>query len=175
MRRPTRLVILLVWLCLATVQSGSGQTPSQAGDRLPGQECTGDATGVDISADRMTFDQRTGTFLFEENVHIRRCDMLILCDRLEVLNSAETGELERILATGNVRVQRGTQHVRAEQAEYFAANERLVLTGDPRAWDTQERHEVTGDEIVLLVPQDHIVVKGARALFHPRRAASKEP
>jgi lipopolysaccharide export system protein LptA len=130
---------------------------------------------LDITAERMTFDQRTRTFLFEQNVHIRRCDMLIWCDRLEVINSAEAGEVERILATGNVRVQRGAQHVRAGRAEYFAADERLVLTGNPRAWDTEEQHEVSGDEIVVFLPQDNIVVKRARALFHPRRVTSREP
>lgn len=174
--RSVSLALLMVWLCAIAVPDGAGQTTRPESDRrAERQECVGDASRVDITAERMTFDQQTRTFLFEENVHIRRCDMLIWCDRLTVINSAGAGEVERILATGNVRVQRGTQHIRAEQAEYFAADERLVLTGNPRAWDTAEHHEVSGDEIVVFLPQDHVVVKRARALFHPRRVTSREP
>jgi lipopolysaccharide transport protein LptA len=173
--RSVALVLLVVGLCLTAVHEGYSQASPQKRDHLERQECTGKAARLDVTAERMTFDQRTRTFLFEEKVHVRRCGMLIWCDRLEVINSDGAGKVERILATGNVRVQRGTQHVRAERAEYFAADERLVLTGNPRAWDTEKQHEVSGDEMVVFLPQDNIVVKHARALFHPQRAMSRQP
>lgn len=173
--RSMGLLVLIVGLCLPLGKPVYSQTSGPQSGRHAGQDCTGEASMLDITAERMTFDQQTRTFVFEDNVHIRRCDLLIWCDRLEVINRTGQGDVERILATGNVRVQRGTQHVRAERAEYFAAAERLVLTGNPRAWDTAEQHRIRGDEIVVLVPQDHIVVKQARALFHPRRAPSREP
>jgi lipopolysaccharide export system protein LptA len=63
----------------------------------------------------------------------------------------------------------------AEQAEFFPAEQRLVLTGTPRAWDSQEQQEMTGEEITVFLQEGNMVVKRARVLFHPRRVLSKKP
>lgn len=155
--------VLLFWL----VGYGAGQEPVLGVTKLRPQDCQDQDAMLDVTAARMTFDQQKGSFLFEENVRVRRCGMTIRCDRLRVI-SVEAGEsIQRIIATGHVQVQRGTRRVVAERAEYFAAEQRLVLTGNPRAWDTQEQHEMTGEEIVILLPQDYVMVKRAHVLFHP--------
>jgi lipopolysaccharide transport protein LptA len=119
----------------------------------------------------MTFDQNTRTFLFENQVQIRRCKMTIFCDRLKVVGALESEATEQIVASGNVRIEYGTRRVTAERAEYFVAQQRIVLTGNPQAWDTHDRIEMTGEEIVVSLPQDHMVVKGARVRFHPRKSS----
>jgi lipopolysaccharide export system protein LptA len=149
--------------------------PQTGIDRLLPQDCQGEAAILDITASRMTFDQKTHTFLFEEKVQIHRCGTTVLCDRLQVTNDAETEEVERIIAMGNVRVQQGARHIVAERAEYFPTEQRLVFTGNPRAWDTQEQHEITGEEIVVFLAQEHVKVKRARVLFHPRTSTTKAP
>ena len=83
--------------------------------------------------------------------------------------------VERITAIGNVHFQRGARHVLAEQAEFFPAEQRLVLTGNPRAWDSQEQQEMTGEEIIVFLQEENMVVKRARVLFHPRKVISKVP
>ena len=150
---------------------GQSQAPPQAIDALLPQDCEGRETSLDITSERMTFDQNTRTFLFENQVQIRRCKMTIFCDRLKVVGPLESEAPEQIVASGNVRIEYGTRRVTAERAEYFVAQQRIVLTGNPQAWDTHDRLEMTGEEIVVSLPQDRMMVKGARVRFHPRQSS----
>jgi lipopolysaccharide export system protein LptA len=158
----------------------SGQAYSQGLqgtlEKLPAQKgCEGAAVTLDVSSERMTFDSKARVFIFEEKVRIIRCAMTILCDRLQVINDASDKNIERIIATGNVRFQQGTRSATAERADYFETGQRLVLTGNPRVWDTQEHDELTGEEIVLLLQEEKALVKQARVLFHPRKTSLKTP
>jgi lipopolysaccharide export system protein LptA len=123
----------------------------------------------------MTYERQTQTFLFQENVRVRRCDMTILCDRMRVFNDAAGQRVERIVFTGNVRMQEGARRVTAEHAEYFDAEQKLILTGNPKAWDANELNELTGEEIVVFFEQDKLLVKQAHVRFHPRQHASGAP
>jgi hypothetical protein len=81
----------------------------------------------------------------------------------------------QVTALGDVHFQRGTRHVIAERAEFFPAEQRLVLTGNPRAWDTQEQQEMTGEEMIVFLHDENMLVKRARVLFRPRKVVSKVP
>ncbi len=171
--RIVLVVMSMVLFCL------SGRVYSQGLqgtlEKLPAQKgCEGGATTLDVSSERMTFDSKTRIFIFEEKVRILRCAMTILCDRLQVLNDASDKNIERIIATGNVRFQQGTRSAVAERADYFESEQRLVLTGNPRVWDTQEHDELTGEEIVLLLQEEKALVKQARVLFHPHKTSLKK-
>jgi len=169
---PVMMGIVFIYL------SGRGYSQGLQGtlEKLPAQKgCEGGATTLDVSSERMTFDSKTRIFIFEEKVRILRCTMTILCDRLQVINDASDKNIERIIATGNVRFQQGTRSAVAERADYFESEQRLVLTGNPRVWDTQEHDELTGEEIVLLLQEEKALVKQARVLFHPRKTSLKTP
>jgi len=159
--------------------SGRGSSQGLQGtlEKLPLQKaCAGDPTTLDVSSERMTFDSKTRIFVFEEKVRILRCTMTIVCDRLQVINDASQRNIEQIIATGNVRFQQGNRSAVAERADYFESEQKLVLTGgNPRVWDTQEHDELTGEEIVLLLQEEKVLVKQARVLFHPRKTSLKTP
>ena len=175
--KPWSLVLIvmsILLICLGGLVYGQGLQGTL--EKLPAQKgCEGGATTLDVSSERMTFDSKTRVFIFEEKVRILRCAMTILCDRLQVINDASDKDIERIIATGNVRFQQGTRVAVAERADYFESEQRLVLTGNPRAWDTQEHDELTGEEIVLLLQEEKALVKQARVLFHPRKTSLKTP
>jgi lipopolysaccharide export system protein LptA len=171
-------VVLVVMSIALVCLSGRVYSQGLQGtlDKLPAQRgCEGGATTLDVSSERMTFDSKTRVFIFEDKVRILRCAMTILCDRLQVINDASDKNIERVIATGNVRFQQGTRSATAERADYFESEQRLVLTGNPRVWDTQEHDELTGEEIVLLLQEEKALVKGARVLFHPRKTSLKTP
>jgi lipopolysaccharide export system protein LptA len=172
--------LLWVWLMsLALSGFAAEQTvqpqPGQSGTHLRQTKCSGPRQTLDITADHMTFDSQANTFLFEDSVRVLRCDVTILCDRLRVFNDPKGEQVERIVATGDVRMQQGVRHARADRAEYFDADQKLVLTGNPRAWDVAEQNELTGEEIVVFLEEDKMLVKRARVLFHPRQQASRMP
>ncbi len=168
------VVVSLILVCL----SGRAYSQGLQGtlEKLPAQKgCEGGAATLDVASERMTYDSKTRIFIFEEKVRILRCAMTILCDRLQVINDASDKNVERIIATGNVRFQQGARSATAERADYFESEQRLVLTGNPRVWETQEHDELTGEEIVLLLQEEKALVKRARVLFQPRRTSLKTP
>ena len=175
--KPWSLVLIvtsILLICLGGLVYGQGLQGTL--EKLPAQKgCEGGATTLDVSSERMTFDSKTRIFIFEEKVRILRCAMTILCDRLQVINDASDKNIERIIATGNVRFQQGMRSATAERADYFESEQRLVLTGNPRVWDTQEHDELTGEEIILLLQEEKALVKRARVLFQPRKTSLKTP
>ncbi len=142
---------------------------------LPASGCKGPAAVLDVTSERMTFNTRTHTFIFEDKVRVRRCGMTIDSDRLQVATDAKGETIEHIIAIGNVHIQQGERHVTAERAEYFDTEQKLVLTGNPRAWDTHKLRELTGEQIVIFLQEEKMSVKGARVIFQPRKTPSKEP
>lgn len=163
---------VLYLLCLGA--EGQGQRSSES-TRHPRENCVDTSAILDVTSERMTFDQQTHTFTFDGKVRVHRCDMIMTCDRLHVVNNVKGEQVERVTAIGNVHVQRGARHVTAERAEFSPMEQRLVLTGNPRAWDTQEQQEMTGEEMIVSLHDENMVVKQARVLFRPRKVVSKVP
>lgn len=178
-RRPSPAVVawsvwlFAIWL-LAPGWSLAQTAPSRNPlSRVPVENCEGPGQTLDVTSERMTFDRQTQTFLFQERVRVRRCDMTILCDRLRVFNDSAGQHVERLLFTGNVRMEQGARRVTAERAEYFDAEQKLILTGNPKAWDIEEQNELTGEEIVVFLEEDKMFVKQAHVRFHPRQQPSE--
>ena len=176
MRRWTRCLVGLgiALLCLEAGAQNRDQ-PGGSAALLPEQGCEGQPQPMDVTSERMTFDSQTNTFIFEGKVHVERCNMIMLSDRLQVTNDPKGERVERIVATGNVRFQQEERHARADRAEYFDTEQKLVLTGNPRAWNTQDQNELTGEEIVVFLEQKKVYVKDARVVFHPHQPSSKGP
>lgn len=174
LRGCATLLLILVLLIprVSLPQTAPMQTPLS---QTPTGNCEGPGQMLDVKAERMTYERQTQTFLFQEDVRVRRCDMTILCDRLRVFNDAAGQRVERIVFTGNVRMQQGARRVTADRAEYFDAEQKLILTGNPKAWDADELNELTGEEIVVFLEQDKLLVKQAHVRFHPRQQASGTP
>lgn len=166
-------ILLGLWLLVPAVSTSQTAPPTGLDSRLAVEDCEGPGQTLDVKAERMTFDRQTQTFLFRERVRVQRCDMTILCDKLRVFNDAAGERVERILATGNVRFRQGARRITAERAEYFDTEQKIILTGQPRAWDTVEKNELSGEEIVLFLEEDKLFVKQAHVRFHPRQQTSQ--
>jgi lipopolysaccharide transport protein LptA len=164
----------LLMLCLNTETFGQNRRGTNE-KLLPQKDCEGGSTTLDIVSERMTYESKVRTFVFEEKVTVRRCTMVITCDRLQVINGANERNVERIIATGHVKFQQGSRHVTAERAEYFEAEQKMILSGSPRAWDTSEQNELTGEEMVIFLQEDKMFVKQARVLFPPQKPVVKTP
>src|SRR5215467_8093763 len=172
--RVALIVMGIFLICLGGLVYGQGLQGTL--EKLPAQKgCEDGATTLDVSSERMTFDSKTRVFIFEEKVRVLRCTMTVFCDHLQVINDTNDKNIEQIIATGNVRFQQGTRSGVAERADYFESEQRLVLTGNPRVWDTQEHNELTGEEIILLLQEEKAFVKQARVLFHSRKTSLKTP
>ena len=163
-------LVLVVWCETIAAQT---QVEKPADSKL--SECEGTAAALDVTAEQMTFDRDSQTFIFEDRVRVKRCDLVIDCDHLQVMRYADENRIKHVIATGNVRFRDGTRHAVADRADYYEDEQKLVLVGNPRAWDVNEQNEVSGDEIIVFLAEERILVSGARVRFHPDPSSGSEP
>lgn len=126
---------------------------------------------VAVSADRLEVDDLTHTLVFIGNAVATQDDVTIHGDRLEVNYVGEEREIEKVVASGSVRIVQGTRVATGDKAVLYHEEERIVLTGSPRVADGE--NFVQGEEITLFLNDQKSVVKGGdggrvNAVFTPK-------
>lgn len=114
---------------------------------------------IDVQADRLELDQKTGKVRFEGNVRATQGQLHMRCNRL-VAKYQKDGGLGDLHATGGVKVTQGALSATARSARYFHADKRLELTGDPIV--RRGPDELKGAKIVYWPEQERLVVEQAR-------------
>ncbi|MCB9534874.1 MAG: hypothetical protein H6704_01320 [Myxococcales bacterium] len=127
---------------------------------------------LDVEADRLVLDQKTGEVVFEGNVRAQQEELTLTCRRL-VARYRDDGQVASLLAEGAVRVESGELGATAGRAAWSAADGTLELTGEPVV--TRGADRLTGRRIVFWPEQGRVVVEAARGrLRAPRVAADLE-
>jgi lipopolysaccharide export system protein LptA len=122
--------------------------------------------------------------IFEGNVFIKKGDLKILADRAEVfLTPKKTDqpksssslligpggkgdkEVSRIETSGNVDVQQGNRHAKAQKGVYDKGKEEIILTGEPEAWENDYR--VKGRVITLFIAENRSLIEGSQVVIQP--------
>jgi lipopolysaccharide export system protein LptA len=66
--------------------------------------------------------------------------------------------VSQIEATGRVKIERDAGNATCQKAVYYRDEDKIVLTGDPVAWDKGTR--VSGKRITMFLAEDRTVVEG---------------
>jgi lipopolysaccharide export system protein LptA len=132
---------------------------------------TGSREPVEISSDRLEADDAARTLVFIGHAVATQGDVTINGDRLTIYYAAAGGDVDRIVAEGNVRIVQGARLATGGKAEYFRVEDRMVMTGSPRV--SEGKNSVQGEEIVLYLKENRSVVKGGQggrvnAVFQPK-------
>lgn len=127
---------------------------------------------IDITAERLDVDEQGGTAVFSGQVIAKRGDMTVYAEELILYRAGKTEQLERIEASGGVRVVQQDRVGTAQRASFYQQEEKLILTGDARV--RQGQNEVSGEEIVLFIKENRSLVKSGtdgrvRAVFFPEQ------
>jgi len=122
---------------------------------------------IRITSETLTADNKAHTALFERNVVAKTGDMTMYADSMLVRYSEEGGEVTRIEAAGNVRLQKGGRIITAANATYLAAEDKVVFTGDPRAVDGE--NVVSGETMTYHITEDRSEVKKSRVVLKNRK------
>ncbi len=188
MKRRLALAITLVWL------AGSGPVwgqvapprnrPAPAPPRETGaakpkgaaplQKPAGDDKNapVTVDADQLENLQKEGLIVFTGNVVASQNNSTHYADRMEVYLDASGSTIVRTISTGNVRIiTKDCRMGTARRAEYYDAEQRVVLIGNARVW--REDNVVTGERITIYLAEDRSVVEGGKqarvkAVFYPK-------
>ncbi len=137
-------------------------------------------SAITISADSLEVSQKTRTAVYRGNVaaNDRARGVTILANQMEFFFDEKMQDLERALASGNVRLSYGERRGVAERVEYFPQESRAVLIGHPKVW--QDNDVVTGCRITLYIREDRSRVDGCEgervnAVLYPKRGEDATP
>jgi lipopolysaccharide export system protein LptA len=135
-----------------------------AGAEVPKEKIRGPIT---VTSETLTADNKAHTALFEKNVVAKTTDMTIHADWMMVYYQEQGGDVTKIEAKGNVRVYREAKVITSREAVYFADEEKVVFTGDPRAVDGE--NVVTGSKITYFTKDDRSLVENSRVILKNRQ------
>lgn len=107
---------------------------------------------IEVEADRATLKQKEGVSVYEGNVKLTQGTLHLTADTMTVYSSGE--QVERMILVGNpatfVQRPEGREldlHAEAARMEYHAAEERIILLGAARVWQTDGK-ELRSEKII---------------------------
>jgi len=127
---------------------------------------------VTVDADQLENLQKEGLIVFTGNVVANQNNSTQYADRMEVYLDAKGSNIVRTISTGNVRIiTRDCRMGTAKRAEYYDAEQRVVLIGNARVW--RDDNVVTGERITIFLAEDRSVVEAGKqervkAVFYPK-------
>ncbi len=126
---------------------------------------------VDVAADRLEAEDVAGRVNFIGRVVATQGDLTIYANRMTLFLHPESRDVERVEATGQVRIVQGERVATGDRGVFFRQEARIVLTGEPRVHQGDDF--IAGEEIVVYLEEERSVVRGGedarvRAVFHPK-------
>jgi len=115
---------------------------------------------IEITAEKMTSYQESNKIIFIGNVVAKQDKLSISSDKMTVYNDKKGKKLKKIVAHGNVKIVKGERFASGDRAVYIEKEEKIVLTGNPHAWEKD--NEIIATEMIFLVNEDKFIVKGSK-------------
>jgi lipopolysaccharide export system protein LptA len=141
------------------------------------------ALGTTVVSRKMTFKNQESQAVFDGAVVLTRGTLVVYSDRMVVSfrnqdattdakkeaakgpttpakgpDTVSNRAVTQIEATGRVKIERDAGNATCQKAVYYRDEDKIVLTGDPVAWDKGTR--VSGKRITMFLAEDRTVVEG---------------
>jgi lipopolysaccharide export system protein LptA len=123
-----------------------------------------------IHSDTLLFDQQQGIITFEGKVKASSKDLVVECKKMIVYlnenpsngSSLESGRIEKIIALGDVVINRLDGGIaRAGKAVFYQNEEKVVLTENPSVQQGPDLAE--GHRIVMYLKENRSIIEGSAA------------
>ncbi len=151
--------------------AGPSSRPDGAAGNQAGNQNDRNAP-VTVDADQLENIQKEGLVVFTGNVVATQNSSTQWADRMEVYLDDRGDKIVRTVSTGNVRIiTKDCRSGTAKRAEYYDAEQRVVLIGNARVW--RDDNVVTGERITIYLAEDRSLVEGGqqervKAVFYPK-------
>jgi lipopolysaccharide export system protein LptA len=80
-------------------------------------------------------------------------------------------EITVVHAVGNVVLRQGEREVRSREAYYYQKEEKVVLLGDPMAWEKD--YQVSGSKMTIYLRENRSMIEGSKVIIHPEDPKSQ--
>lgn len=122
---------------------------------------------ITVTSETLTADNRQHTALFEKNVVAKTSDMTMAADKMLIFYKEGSGDVIKIEATGDVRLFRETRAITAQSATYYAEEDKVIFTGEPKAIDGE--NVVTGSRMTYFIKEDRSYIENSRVFLKNRK------
>lgn len=172
------LSVFLAFLLLPEINSFS--QVDQASKKIPSEG------PIVIHSNSLEIDQQKRLVIFEGKVRARRDDMVVDCEKMLVYylenptkkeSNMEAGRIDKIIALGNVTINRSDGVIaRAGKAVFYQNEEKAVLTENPVV--QQGPDFVEGHRIILFFGENRSIIEGSetkrvKATIFPKEEKEK--
>ena len=177
-----------IWLLLLNALLLGVTSSSESADAAISKSGVDQAVSTTITAKKMTVKNQDSQAVFEGAVVLTRGSLVVYSDRMVVLFRAQDSpandnqkgheavkgvapskgsdavpavsnrSVNRIEATGRVKIEKDSGSATCEKAIYYHDGDKIILTGDPVAWEKGTR--VSGKQITMFLAEDRSVVEG---------------
>jgi lipopolysaccharide export system protein LptA len=152
---------------------------------LTQQDKNGKQAPIKVTSNRLDYADYQHLAKFEGHVLVRSSDGILTADQatvyfLPVLAGRETrssvagtqaGQVDRMIAEGNVVLQQPQRRATGRQLTYTAAQDEYLLVGGPPSFFDAEHGTVSGSALTFYNRDDRVLVEGgqsSRAVTHTR-------
>jgi lipopolysaccharide export system protein LptA len=158
------------------VQQGkAGQEKAGAGSVAKSSKAAksalGDSSPITITSRKLTYADSERIVHYEGGVVARGADFTASADSANAFllprsqmspnsSSADTGQLDHLVAQGHVLIAQTARHADGQKLVYTAADEKFVLTGGPPCIFDAERGKITGVSLTFFRRDDRVLVEG---------------
>ena len=191
-----------IWLLLLNLLTLGTASLSKSADAALPKGGVEQAVSTTITSKKMTVKNQDSQAVFEGAVVLTRGSLVVYSDRMvvmfrsqdppaadnqkgpeavknaapskgpDVVPAVSNRSVNRIEATGRVKIEKDTGSATCEKAIYYHDGDKIVLTGDPVAWDKGTR--VSGKQITMFLAEDRSVVEGgSHVRIEPDGGATK--
>jgi lipopolysaccharide export system protein LptA len=117
-----------------------------------------------ITSDRMEAEKLGDKVTFTGKVTLKKEGMTLTSDAMTVFYDPGSKNVRLVEATGNVQVRKEGRVALANKAIYSLSEEKIVLTGDARIIENENR--LGGEKITLFLRDDRSVVESGKVLLY---------
>lgn len=121
------------------------------------------------SAGPAEIDWGARKFVFRDGVKVKSPDFDLNCQLLTAYLHKDTNTLERLEASGRVKLAQKDQSGEGDSMTYTVDDERIVFSGNARVM--QKDNTVSGDKITIFRTNNLMRVDGGTKLFLPNSGA----
>jgi lipopolysaccharide export system protein LptA len=132
---------------------------------------SGKATAVTITSPHLAYNDADRKIILDGGVTATGADVTMTARQMVVFlmprnqsqagsDRATPGQVERIVAQGNIVITQPARRATGDRLEYVAAEDRFVLTGGPPSIFDAEHGKITGDSLTLFRRDDRVLVEG---------------
>ena len=147
----------------------SGTANDPVSTALVQMDSHGKSTPVVLTSSRLTYTDSQRQAHFDENVSAKGADMTITARQVDAYLRARgehdqaassPGELDKIVASGQVVITEPERHATGDQLVYTAADDKFVLSGGPPSIFDAEHGKITGVSLTFFRRDDRVLVEG---------------